>query len=220
MFSTWPTKSQVEQEKGPARPPCPYALGSCHAGGAARLVLLRGAACDLSTQSCAACGASRMDGLCAGRTRRSVRAARPRPARSSALPVLARRATLACIPCVLGAFPYARVCCDGVLERNALAVGLYVRIAYAAFLLQNGAEYVAAHTLGLLEFALESYVAPAWKTYTSLHVLGLLLTVYGQVLRSLAMVHASTNFTHALAHTKSHDHVLVTTGVYAYVLPL
>ncbi|WFD22996.1 protein-S-isoprenylcysteine O-methyltransferase [Malassezia equina] len=85
-----------------------------------------------------------------------------------------------------------------------------------SFLLQNGAEYVAAHTLGLLEFALESYVAPAWKRYTSLHVLGLLLIVYGQVLRSLAMVHASTNFTHALAHTKSHDHVLVTTGVYAF----
>ncbi|WFD19381.1 protein-S-isoprenylcysteine O-methyltransferase [Malassezia caprae] len=85
-----------------------------------------------------------------------------------------------------------------------------------SFLLQNGAEYLAAHALGLLEFVLESHWAPSLKSHTGLHVLGLALIHYGQVLRSLAMVHASTNFTHALAHTKADDHVLVTTGVYAF----
>lgn len=87
---------------------------------------------------------------------------------------------------------------------------------HTAFLLQNGAEYLAAHALGVFEFVLESHWAPSWKGHIGLHMLGLALILYGQVLRSLAMVHASTNFTHALAHTKADDHVLVTTGVYAF----
>lgn len=91
-----------------------------------------------------------------------------------------------------------------------------MRRTHAAFLLQNGAEYLAAHALGVCEFVLESHWAPAWKGHAGLHVLGVALLVYGQVLRTLAMVHASTNFTHALAHTKADGHVLVTTGVYAF----
>ena len=38
----------------------------------------------------------------------------------------------------------------------------------------------------------------------------------GQTARSLAMVHASSNFSHAVAWRKRPDHQLVTTGVYAF----
>lgn len=93
---------------------------------------------------------------------------------------------------------------------------LTVRIARAhpAFLLQNGIEYAAAHAFGLLEFLVEGAFVPYWKQVRALQVLGVLLLVLGQVVRSLAMVHASTNFSHTVASAKRDDHVLVTHGVY------
>ncbi len=45
---------------------------------------------------------------------------------------------------------------------------------------------------------------------------GLLITLAGQALRSLAMVHAAANFSHSVAYRKREDHELVTRGVYAY----
>ncbi|KAJ2930174.1 hypothetical protein H1R20_g6911, partial [Candolleomyces eurysporus] len=42
------------------------------------------------------------------------------------------------------------------------------------------------------------------------------MIVLGQTLRSLAMIHASTNFSHAVAFGKRRGHVLVTNGVYSW----
>lgn len=84
-------------------------------------------------------------------------------------------------------------------------------------MLQNGFEYIAAHIFGLAEFLVEASLAPGWKSLVGVQVFGLLLLVCGQFLRSLAMIHASTNFSHAVAYAKRDDHELVTRGVYAYV---
>lgn len=79
---------------------------------------------------------------------------------------------------------------------------------------------MAAHACGILEFWIEWALVPSWKAQRVWHALGLVCMVLGQAMRSLAMVHASTNFSHALAREKRNDHVLVTTGVYAYVCML
>lgn len=44
---------------------------------------------------------------------------------------------------------------------------------------------------------------------------GVVLILVGQVLRSTAMIHATTNFSHMIAFKKQDSHVLVTDGVYA-----
>ena len=41
--------------------------------------------------------------------------------------------------------------------------------------------------------------------------------IIGQLARSLAMWYAKSNFSHQIAHHKRQDHVLVTTGLYAYM---
>jgi protein-S-isoprenylcysteine O-methyltransferase len=41
------------------------------------------------------------------------------------------------------------------------------------------------------------------------------MVLVGQTLRSTAMIHASTNFSHAVAFRKLETHRLVTDGVYA-----
>lgn len=45
--------------------------------------------------------------------------------------------------------------------------------------------------------------------------LGAVVTLFGQTLRSLAMIQASTNFSHIVVFKKRNDHILVTDGVYA-----
>lgn len=47
--------------------------------------------------------------------------------------------------------------------------------------------------------------------------LALVFVLMGQALRSAAMIHASTSFSHQVAFRKLRSHTLVTDGVYAYV---
>ena len=45
----------------------------------------------------------------------------------------------------------------------------------------------------------------------------MVIVIVGQALRSMAMIQASTNFSHLVAHDKAEGHRLVKEGVYAYV---
>ena len=45
---------------------------------------------------------------------------------------------------------------------------------------------------------------------------GIVIVILGQALRSMAMIQASTNFSHLVAHNKVAGHRLVKEGVYAY----
>lgn len=101
------------------------------------------------------------------------------------------------------------------------------KVKTSSFLLRNGTTYVLAHTLALSEALLEHFFFLSSKGtntfwYKLTHgttltaVLGLLLLVAGQFLRSAAMIHASTNFSHVIARSHQAKHVLVQTGVYSF----
>lgn len=84
----------------------------------------------------------------------------------------------------------------------------------------NGKEYIGAHTFALMECLIEYTIWPqsrttkGWKgvVITS----GIVLTVLGQLIRSLAMKTAGQSFSHILKRKKEEDHTLVTNGLYAY----
>lgn len=94
-----------------------------------------------------------------------------------------------------------------------------------AFLLNNGNSYHIAHAVGILEYFLEAryssnpsstfYFLSFIRRRQEIRYLGLGLVVGGQVVRSLAMIHASHSFSHHIAYRKKDDHSLVTTGIYA-----
>jgi len=86
-----------------------------------------------------------------------------------------------------------------------------------SFLLENGMTYHLAHGTALAEYIVTMYVWPGWKTHGGITLAGIVLVLAGQVLRSMAMIHASTNFSHAVAFRKREAHVLVTDGVYAWL---
>ena len=113
----------------------------------------------------------------------------------------------------------------------------------SAFLLtSNGAAYHLAHTASLIECLLTKYIfhlstssssaasssdhliIRPWLSLSPLHIwpfpitiLGLGLTILGQLTRSCAMAQAGTNFNHTVQTRRSDSHRLVTTGIYTYL---
>lgn len=86
----------------------------------------------------------------------------------------------------------------------------------------NWPHYAIAHSFGLAESLVVSLFFPdrswaPWGIGPALLGLGLLLTLVGQVVRSLAMLHAGASFNHEVQWVKADCHVLVTNGVYAFL---
>jgi len=85
-----------------------------------------------------------------------------------------------------------------------------------SFLLNNGKSYHAANLMAISEYLLTLYLRPQWKHSSLPLFLGVTCIVVGQGLRSAAMIHASSNFSHSVQSRKATNHTLVTTGVYAW----
>ncbi|KAF3906259.1 hypothetical protein ABW20_dc0102515 [Dactylellina cionopaga] len=91
------------------------------------------------------------------------------------------------------------------------------RADIGSFLFTNGRAYTIAHTIAMVEYLLEHLFLPYFSyPPPRLFALGILLILSGQLLRSLAMIHASTSFNHHVAYRKEVDHRLVTSGVYKW----
>lgn len=95
----------------------------------------------------------------------------------------------------------------------------------SAFLLSsNGIAYNIAHTLSFLESFIRNYYFFSSSTdllslspHTICLTIGIILTLLGQVTRTVAMAHAGSNFNHLVQSTKKQGHVLVTDGIYAWL---
>jgi len=85
-----------------------------------------------------------------------------------------------------------------------------------SYLLDNGAMYHIANGTALTEYLITLYLKPSLKAYPYVTSAGVVFVVVGQLLRSTAMIYASTNFSHSVAFHKRQNHKLVTGGVYAW----
>ncbi|KAG9015027.1 hypothetical protein FRB94_007099 [Tulasnella sp. JGI-2019a] len=86
-----------------------------------------------------------------------------------------------------------------------------------SYLLNNGPQYHMANGFAVLEFLVTCWFFPTAKSKTSISIIGIIMTVASQALRSTAMIHAASNFAHLVAWEKLDTHQLVTNGVYAWM---
>jgi protein-S-isoprenylcysteine O-methyltransferase len=94
----------------------------------------------------------------------------------------------------------------------------------SSFLLSsNGIAYQGAHSFAMAELLTTHYFFPH-RTWLPSPILrnvllfsGLFLIISGQIIRSIAMCVAGTNFNHIVQSTKRSSHTLITTGIYAYL---
>lgn len=96
-----------------------------------------------------------------------------------------------------------------VTSRNINAV-----LTVNSFLLTNGPLYVIAHILALFEYF---YTSQFRRHGAEMELVGAFLAINGQVLRTVAMLTASSNFNHVVQFEKNPEHQLVTTSVYGLV---
>ncbi|PPQ99032.1 hypothetical protein CVT24_003592 [Panaeolus cyanescens] len=85
-----------------------------------------------------------------------------------------------------------------------------------SYLLDNGAMYHVSNGVAILEYVAVRYFWPNLKTYPYVSEVGIFSVILGQILRSMAMIHASTNFSHIVAFKKRVSHQLVTDGIYGW----
>nr|OQO30015.1 hypothetical protein B0A51_01913 [Rachicladosporium sp. CCFEE 5018] len=81
----------------------------------------------------------------------------------------------------------------------------------------NGTAYNVAHTCAALEILLSHLIFPKWQAWLSgpfVAVIGLLVVIVGQTVRSTAMASAGTNFNHIPQQARKEGHQLVTEGIY------
>ncbi|EMD40781.1 hypothetical protein CERSUDRAFT_111364 [Gelatoporia subvermispora B] len=90
------------------------------------------------------------------------------------------------------------------------------KCSVGSFLLENGALYHVAHTVAVFEYLVTLYFKPSVKSYSNVSTFGVALAVAGQILRSLAMIHAGSSFSHIVAYRKLDTHILVTNGIYRW----
>ncbi|KIJ99362.1 hypothetical protein K443DRAFT_679981 [Laccaria amethystina LaAM-08-1] len=85
-----------------------------------------------------------------------------------------------------------------------------------SYLLDNGAMYHVANGAALAEYLIVWYFRPSSKSFPLVTPIGIAMVIAGQALRSIAMIHASTNFSHSVAFHKRDTHQLVTNGIYGW----
>ncbi|KAI9618193.1 hypothetical protein H4Q26_012541 [Puccinia striiformis f. sp. tritici PST-130] len=109
-----------------------------------------------------------------------------------------------------------------LLEFLTTAIFNPSRVTVDSFLLNNGSSYWFAQILSVLEYVIrEKYFGGTiLVTIDSsiVRVLGLVISLGGQIIRSLAMITAANSFNHRVStHSKKQDdHTLVTNGIYQF----
>ncbi|KAK4623669.1 Isoprenylcysteine O-methyltransferase [Fulvia fulva] len=90
--------------------------------------------------------------------------------------------------------------------------------ASSFLLFSNGAAYNIAHSCATLEIVVSQFFPVYQKTgvYAITILAGVVLVLVGQVVRTIAMCQAGTNFNHIVQGKKKDDHELVTDGIYSY----
>lgn len=96
-------------------------------------------------------------------------------------------------------------------------------VQISSFLLSsNGSGYNIAHTAAFIECFLTTYfrsykhMLPPYVSQGVL-ILGVVMVLVGQIVRSVAMAQAGTNFNHVVQQNKKAEHQLVTSGLYGYL---
>lgn len=103
-------------------------------------------------------------------------------------------------------------------EFVATAVTNPTNLSTDSFLLNHSLAYHVAAIASWIEFWLELWLTPTWKAWMpAISIVGVGMCVTGECLRKLAMWHAGKNFNHIVQDTKRDDHILVTTGVFAWM---
>ncbi|KAJ2644867.1 hypothetical protein GGF44_000360 [Coemansia sp. RSA 1694] len=105
-----------------------------------------------------------------------------------------------------------------IFEYQCVALYNPHRVSMESFMFNpdEGNRYYKAMLASMAEYAVECWLLGDTKAPGLVTLLGLVLALCGQAIRSLAMVTAKTSFNHHIANRREVDHELITHGIYRY----
>ena len=83
------------------------------------------------------------------------------------------------------------------------------------FLINQSMSWMIATIISFFETILETYFFNDLKKIKILFIIGLLMTIIGQIFRICALYTGKKNFTHKIRYEKVNNHKLVTNGIFA-----
>nr|CAG4642001.1 EOG090X0CFU [Eurycercus lamellatus] len=84
-----------------------------------------------------------------------------------------------------------------------------------SFLLNHSKAYFLAALTSWIEYVIEMWLFPGWKSIYWLSSIGLILCIGGEAARKIAMLTAFNNFDHLIRTRREDQHELVTSGIYS-----
>ncbi|XP_042855538.1 protein-S-isoprenylcysteine O-methyltransferase-like [Penaeus japonicus] len=100
-------------------------------------------------------------------------------------------------------------------EYITTAIGNPATLSLDSYLLNHSVAYGLAAVASWVEFFIERYFLPEMKTLWYLSTFGILVCLWGEIIRKAAMLTAKTNFNHIVQTERQKDHELVTWGAYS-----
>ncbi|XP_068217889.1 protein-S-isoprenylcysteine O-methyltransferase [Palaemon carinicauda] len=100
-------------------------------------------------------------------------------------------------------------------EYFTTAIGNPRTLSLDSYLLNHSISYGLAAITSWIEFFIERWLLPEMKTQWILSVLGIIVCLWGEIVRKSAMLTAKTNFNHIVQTKREEGHELVTWGAYA-----
>ena len=88
---------------------------------------------------------------------------------------------------------------------------------FDSFLVNQSTEFGIAMIASWIEFWVEVWFFSSKTSFVFVNLIGLIIIVLGQAIRSLSMIQAGASFTHLLAYSKTARHRLITGGLYRYL---
>ena len=87
-----------------------------------------------------------------------------------------------------------------------------------SFMINHSLEYHMAIIASVLEYVMEVWMCPTLKRSKisrCVSAIGLVMVIFGELCRKLAMITAKSNFSHIVQYQKVKDHQLVKRGIYS-----
>jgi len=107
------------------------------------------------------------------------------------------------------------LCLFHLLEFFVTAVWNPKQLDANSFVVNQSVLYTTFAIISWMEFWIRFFFFPSHKN--QLFHVGIVVCLFGQMIRTLAMKTCGENFNHFIQHTKQPYHILVTNGIYKYL---
>jgi protein-S-isoprenylcysteine O-methyltransferase len=90
-----------------------------------------------------------------------------------------------------------------------------LKVNYDSYIVNHSKDYTIAAIASWIEYWIETLLFGKYKRSYFIMLIGFIMLICGQCVRSIAMLSCGSNFSHTIMEEKDEEHKLVTNGIYS-----